>query len=308
MSNDEQTPTLQEQMALLQQQLQQQQQQQNTILQLLQQQQQQQQQSPAHQPQPMQDNDDSSPPAPRAKYEWTPSNELVTLLDMDHDLFVGTPLTDKQRASFIDLYPPIAALDYRPPDAVPAAYGRMNESQRSHDASLKSIQYLLSAVFRPLDLLGHQLLNAQETNDIQHSLKTLHDARTLLLNVSNSVNTYRNGIAVKAVNKSFKPDLSGDSRHTMPSDQFHSMIGQLNSTQKTIKEAQQGSRPFRRGPPSQHGGKTFNNNGSNNNNNNNNFASTSSSNNNRFNQHRKSAHQSGSTSNFSKDRNNNNRS
>ncbi|KAG1441616.1 hypothetical protein G6F56_011397 [Rhizopus delemar] len=255
MSNDEQTPTLQEHMALLQQQLQQQQQQQ---------------QSPAHQPQPMQDNDDSSPPAPH-------------------------------------LYPPIAALDYRPPDAVPTAYGRMNESQRSHDASLKSIQYLLSAVFRPLDLLGHQLLNAQETNDIQHSLKTLHDARTLLLNASNSVNTYRNGIVVKAVNKSFKPDLSGDSRHTIPSDQFHSMIGQLNSTQKTIKEAQQGSRLFRRGPPSQYGGKTFNNNGSNNNNNNNNnFASTSSSNNNRFNQHRKSTHQSGSISNFSKDRNNNN--
>jgi hypothetical protein len=178
----------------------------------------------------------------------------------------------------------------------------MNESQRSHDASLKSIQYLLSAAFRPLDLLGHQLLNARETNDIQHSLKILHDARALLLNVSNSVNTYRNGIAIKAVNKSFKPDLSGDSRHTMPSDQFHSMIGQLNSTQKTIKEAQRGSKPFRSGPPSQHGGKTFNNN------NNNNFTSTSSSNNNRFNQQRKSTHQSGSTSNFFKARNNNNRS
>ncbi|KAG1148542.1 hypothetical protein G6F37_011586 [Rhizopus arrhizus] len=175
---------------------------------------------------------------------------------MDQDLFVGTPLTDKQRASLIDLYPPIAALDYRPPDAVPAAYGHMNESQRSHDASLKSIQYLLPAVFRPLDLLGHHLLNARETNDIQHSLKIIHDARALLLNVSNSVNIYRNSIAIKAVNKSFKPDLSGDSRHTMPSDQFHSMIG----------------------PPSQHGGKTFNNN--------NNFTSTSSSNNNRFNQQR----------------------
>ncbi|KAG0745771.1 hypothetical protein G6F16_013151 [Rhizopus arrhizus] len=84
MSNDAQTPTLQEQMALLQQQLQQQQQQQ--------------QQSPAHQPQPMQDIGDNSLPPPRAKYEWTPSNELVTLLDMDQDLFVGTPLTDKQRA------------------------------------------------------------------------------------------------------------------------------------------------------------------------------------------------------------------
>ncbi|KAG0901148.1 hypothetical protein G6F33_013043 [Rhizopus arrhizus] len=62
MSNDAQTPTLQEQMALLQQQLQQQQQQQ--------------QQSPAHQPQPMQDIGDNSLPPPRAKYEWTPSNEL----------------------------------------------------------------------------------------------------------------------------------------------------------------------------------------------------------------------------------------
>ncbi|KAG0763000.1 hypothetical protein G6F57_018155 [Rhizopus arrhizus] len=72
MSNDAQTPTLQEQMALLQQQLQQQQQQ-DTILQLLQQQQQQQ-QSPAHQPQPMQDIGDNSLPPPRAKYEWTPSN------------------------------------------------------------------------------------------------------------------------------------------------------------------------------------------------------------------------------------------
>ncbi|KAG1277336.1 hypothetical protein G6F66_012327 [Rhizopus arrhizus] len=263
MSNDEQTSTLQEQMALLQQQLQQQQQQQ---------------QYPAHQPQPVQDSGDNSLPTPRAKYEWTPSNKLVTLLDMDQNLFVGTPLTDKQLASLIDLYPPNAVLDYRPPDAVTAAYGHMNESQRSHDASLKSIQYLLSAVFRSLNLLGHQLLNARETNDIQHSLKILHDARAMLLNVSNSVNIYRNGIAIKAANKSFKTDLSGDSRHTMPSDQFHSMICQLNSTQKTIKDAQLGSKPFRSGPPSQHGGKVFNNN--------NNFTSTSSSNNNRFNQQR----------------------
>ncbi|KAG1324710.1 hypothetical protein G6F62_008942 [Rhizopus arrhizus] len=149
MSNDEQTSTLQEQMALLQQQLQQQQQQQ-------------QQQYPAHQPQPVQDSGDNSLPTPRAKYEWTPSNKLVTLLDMDQNLFVGTPLTDKQLASLIDLYPPNAVLDYRPPDAVTAAYGHMNESQRSHDASLKSIQYLLSAVFRSLNLLGHQLL----THDI----------------------------------------------------------------------------------------------------------------------------------------------
>ncbi|KAG0736996.1 hypothetical protein G6F22_012689 [Rhizopus arrhizus] len=277
MSNDEQTSTLQEQMALLQQQLQQQQQQQ---------------QYPAHQPQPVQDSGDNSLPTPRAKYEWTPSNKLVTLLDMDQNLFVGTPLTDKQLASLIDLYPPNAVLDYRPPDAVTAAYGHMNESQRSHDASLKSIQYLLLAVFRSLNLLGHQLLNARETNDIQHSLKILHDARAMLLNVSNSVNTYRNGIAIKAANKSFKTDLSGDSRHTMPSDQFHSMICQLNSTQKTIKDAQLGSKPFRSGPLSQHGGKIFNNN--------NNFTSTSSSNNNRFNQQRKFSHQSGSTSNFSR--------
>lgn len=305
MSNDDQTPTLQEQMTLLQQQLQQQQQQQAAILQLLTQQQQQQ-QSPAPQSQPMQDSDYTSPPAPRAKYEWTPSPALVTLMDMDHDLFVGTPLTDKQRASLIDLYPPIAGLDYRPPDAVPEAHVRMNDHQRSHDASLKSIQYLLSAVFRPLDLLAYQLLNqANDSPEIQQSLKTLHDARALLLNTSNSVNTYRNGIAVKAVNKSFKPDLSGDSRHTMPSAQFHTMIGQLNSTQKTIKEAQQSSKPFRRGPPSQHGGKTSNNGF----NNNNNFNSATSTNNRFNNQHRnKSAHQSGSTSKFSKDRNNNNRS
>lgn len=246
---------------------------------------------------------DNLPPPPRPKYEWTPSTELISLMGLDQDLFVGTPLTDKQRASIIDLYPPITNLDYRPPDAVPIAYGRMNDAQRSHDASLKSIQYLLSAVFRPLDILAHQLIQAPETTDIEQRLKTLYDARALLMNFSNSVNTFRNSIAIRAVNKSFKPDLSGEGRHTMPAEQFHSMIGQLHSTHKTMKEAQQfDKKPFRSGPPSQHGGKTFNTNA-----NQRNINSHSSSNSNRPNRYdqQKSSNYSNGNSKFSKDRSDN---
>ncbi|KAI8382935.1 hypothetical protein BD560DRAFT_314009, partial [Blakeslea trispora] len=172
----------------------------------------------------------------RSKFEWIPSPELIEIMEMDTDLLVGQPMSDKQRASLIDLYAPIGGLDYRPPDAVPSAYHSMTDAQRSHDQSLKSTQYLLSAVFRPLDSLAHAL-HTSGIPEANNYLQMLFHNRALLLNASHSINHYRNTIAIKSANKSFKPDLLNDQRYTMPVDRYNNLIGELHASQKVLRDA-----------------------------------------------------------------------
>ena len=65
------------------------------------------------------------------------------------------------------------------------------------------LQYLLSGVFRPLDVLGLEV--SQDTNNpsIQRYLHMLKDCRELFLNVSAQINDLCNNIAFQAINPSF---------------------------------------------------------------------------------------------------------
>ncbi|KAG2206637.1 hypothetical protein INT45_007412 [Circinella minor] len=72
-------------------------------------------------------------------------------------------LTDDERRKKINQYPNIDNLQYQPPDTIPTAAHKMNKYQVKQDMSLKCLQYLLSGVFRPLDVLGLEI--SQDTNN-----------------------------------------------------------------------------------------------------------------------------------------------
>ncbi|RCH86918.1 hypothetical protein CU097_006379 [Rhizopus azygosporus] len=56
-------------------------------------------------------------------------------------------------------------LDYRPSSsAVTTAERLISSVQKMEDQSLKRLQYLTSAVFRPLDILAHELFMSETDN------------------------------------------------------------------------------------------------------------------------------------------------
>ncbi|CAO3622033.1 unnamed protein product [Mucor hiemalis] len=182
-------------------------------------------------------------------------------MDLGQDLFRSTPLEDKERKLLIESYPPIDGLDYQPPEAIPSAYTAMSDYQRSYDGSLKSSQYLLSAVFRPLDVLTRELLLDEVPQSTKYC-RMIYDIRSLLLHANSTLNHYRTNLAYKAINRDFRLP-SNEQKFTVPVEVFNSTIDQLHSANKSIREAKQfGNKkkkgPFRSGPPSQHGGSNFN--------------------------------------------------
>lgn len=218
------------------------------------------QQQPQQQQQPVVPNAAVHSLLTRPKYDWTPSPTHVELMRLNQNLFTSSPLLDGERKKLIESYPPIDGLDYQPPDAVPQAYRLMNGQQRSQDGSLKSTQYLISAIFRPLDVLTHELINNEGLEASEKYLKMINDIRSLLLHANSTVTQYRTGLAYKTVNNEFKLP-NPEQRYTVSMDEFQSTVNQLHAASKSLKEAKNFGRkkraPFRSGPPSQHGGSSF---------------------------------------------------
>lgn len=100
----------------------------------------------------------------RPHYDWSPSPFLMELLNLDAPLHNSPVLSDSDRKTIIESYPPLSHLDYRAPATVPTAERVMNKGQKLEDQSLKSLQYLLSAVFRPLDILANELVSCETNN------------------------------------------------------------------------------------------------------------------------------------------------
>ena len=93
-------------------------------------------------------------------------------------------LPDEERRKTIDHYPNIEHLQYQPPDTIPNTTRKMNKYQTKQDMSLRRLQYLLSSVYRPLDVLGLEISQDRNNENIERYLHMLKDCRTLLLNVS----------------------------------------------------------------------------------------------------------------------------
>ncbi|KAG2229458.1 hypothetical protein INT48_003145, partial [Thamnidium elegans] len=79
-----------------------------------------------------------------------------------------------ERKKTIERYPPV--------DTVPVAARKTNRYQTKQDMSLKKLHYLISGVFRPLDVLGLEISKDDNQDNAQRYLYMLADCRSLLLN------------------------------------------------------------------------------------------------------------------------------
>jgi hypothetical protein len=92
----------------------------------------------------------------KPSYSSSTTPFLTEVFALDSSLFPTTMLPDDKRRKLIDQYPNIEQLQYQPPDTIPSAARKMNKYQSKQDMSLKRLQYLLSGVFRPLNVLGYE--------------------------------------------------------------------------------------------------------------------------------------------------------
>ena len=201
----------------------------------------------------------------RPRYEWQPSPQLCELLPtLEHGIF-GSPLSDDDRKAIIDRYPPVAGLDYSPPAMLPEADRHFKTGHRREDASLRSLQYAISAILHPLDVVSHSLVPLLPHDQVVRIFAMLNDIRTLVLNAGGAANRARNNLALRAVNPSFSLP-STDRTFTMALDQFKETVSTHTAMQKALKEARPASvRPtatgqfFRGVPPLGGGGQPVSN-------------------------------------------------
>lgn len=88
----------------------------------------------------------------------------MDLMELDTPIHHAKPLPDSERKAIIEFYPPMAHLDYRAPATIPSAECLMNRGQKYEDNALRQLQYLLSAVFRPLDTLTKDMFTSEYGN------------------------------------------------------------------------------------------------------------------------------------------------
>ncbi|KAI9484171.1 MAG: hypothetical protein EXX96DRAFT_537449 [Benjaminiella poitrasii] len=93
----------------------------------------------------------------RPSYTWTPIFDLDDYIYLGTSLFTYTALSDEERKSI-------------PPDTISDAARKMQRTQQKQYSSLKRLQYLVSDIFRPLNILGYEIsfeaenTAAQQTN------------------------------------------------------------------------------------------------------------------------------------------------
>ncbi|KAI8574932.1 hypothetical protein K450DRAFT_264082 [Umbelopsis ramanniana AG] len=89
----------------------------------------------------------------RPSYDWQPPQELYDRIgSLSSPIFKQT-LSDEERKSIVERYPPIQGLKYAPPSAIPEAQRRFNKGQAREDSTLRNLQYTAlrhSASFRHL--------------------------------------------------------------------------------------------------------------------------------------------------------------
>ncbi|KAI8048921.1 uncharacterized protein B0P05DRAFT_480775, partial [Gilbertella persicaria] len=97
----------------------------------------------------------------RPRYDWSPSAAPTKLMGLDTPLHTSPLLADTERKAVIESYPSISQIEYKAPVTIPTAERHMNKGQRHENNSLKHLQYLLSIVFRPLDILSYELVSCE---------------------------------------------------------------------------------------------------------------------------------------------------
>ena len=162
-------------------------------------------------PTPMQSADDTATlpllhtMGARPHYDWSPSDPVTELMGLEAPLNTSPMLSDSERKSIIESYPPMAHLDYyKPPATIPSAERLMKKGQRYEDNFIKHLQYVHSATYRPLDIFIHELITTEQGNpNLERYCSMLQDIRRLMLHTGSAATQMRNNIALRAVDPSF---------------------------------------------------------------------------------------------------------
>ncbi|OBZ81365.1 hypothetical protein A0J61_10586 [Choanephora cucurbitarum] len=121
---------------------------------------------------------------------------------------------------------------------MPGSRRKMNKGQAQEDTTLRNLQYLISGVFRPLDILGSEICTTNlPMEETQRFITILADVRTLLLNVNSTISSSRLDINFRAVNPTFKAATNGTHNYLMSPDGFAEAVSQQSAVQKTMRKA-----------------------------------------------------------------------
>ncbi|KAG2203119.1 hypothetical protein INT47_004926 [Mucor saturninus] len=196
------------------------------------------------QQQPQQQSSTAQPSAEQQQqpsYSWTPPPLLSEVLQLESSLFPATMLTDDERRKVIENYPNIDGVQCQPPDTIPMASRKMKPFQSKQDMSLKRLQYLISGVFRPMDVLGLEISKETDNQNVQRYLYMLRDCRSLLLNVSAQINEMRNTLAIQAINPTFSSPSGGNANYTMAPADFQALLVQQTAAAQAVQKATGGA-------------------------------------------------------------------
>ncbi|KAI8368539.1 hypothetical protein BD560DRAFT_330885 [Blakeslea trispora] len=214
--------------------------------------------------------DTLSPPAElpiRPRYDWVPEAPLNELMHLDTALWTDNSLPPEERKEIIDSYPPVRGINYQPPDTMPRAAKQMRSHERTQDLRLKQAAYATTAIFRPLDILTRDIF--YDNMDRAKILITLNDIRRLTLHCVTLLHNSRIDLAYSAVDHRVQHNTNNNKQYLLDEDVFDEQIQKKSSAANTARRTNNKSRfdrfkspttqPFRSGPPSQHGGSSFNN-------------------------------------------------
>ncbi|KAG1039639.1 hypothetical protein G6F43_012455 [Rhizopus delemar] len=162
-------------------------------------------------------------------------------MHLDCPFFSSELLQERERRDIIDSYPAMRDAEYQTPDTIPMATRNIKKfpAKLKHDVSLKRLQYLVSGIFRPLDVLALEISRDHHNPNVQRYLEMLADARLLLLNLSAQMNEMRNTLAFQAMNPSFtSPNNSTDNNnYTMSLTDFQAALAQQTTAFQTYNKA-----------------------------------------------------------------------
>jgi hypothetical protein len=141
----------------------------------------------------------------------------------------------------------MAHLEYKAPATIPTVDRLMTRGQHYEDNSLKHLQYLLSAVFRPLDILCHELVSTEfRSPNLERYSSMLRDVRQLLLHVCSAMNQNRNNVALRAINPSFSLKTDPTTNYTLPLEESQQTLIQQTAARRAIRETTVNRRNRRR--------------------------------------------------------------
>lgn len=114
----------------------------------------------------------------------------------------------------------------------------MSRYQSKQDMSLKRLQYLLSGDFRLLDVLGLEISQDVNNDNVRRYLHMLKDCQTLFLNALAQTNDMRNNVAFQTINSSFSFNASANNHNFIMSPaKFQAALVQQTDTSQAIKNA-----------------------------------------------------------------------